>query len=232
MRRLLIVWVPLLTLALVMGAVGCGGGEGVSTVTPAPTATRVPTATPTPHLDSDGDGWTDTQEQEAGTDPYKVDTDGDGYWDALDPNPLDSSIPIALATPTPISTAVPTPTPSEMPTPVPTQGKFVKPIPKEILDDCVRQFVADHYQVTGGSAYQSSDNTTVFLSFSLYWETPIADKRPLAEEYIRLVKSRVDTPPGVEIGPGEYNYVSEFIDVWGMLVQARKCAECYTITWL
>ena len=92
--------------------------------------------------------------------------------------------------------------------------------------------MVDHYQVTGGSAYQSSDNTTVFLRFSLHWETPIADKKPLAEEYIRLVKSRVDTPPGAEIGPGEYNYVSEFIDEWGMLVQAWKCAECYTITWL
>jgi len=228
MRKLAIVLVPLLILALVIGAVGCGGEEA-PTVTPTPTVTPAPT--PTPALDSDGDGWTDTQEQKAGTDPYKVDTDGDGYWDALDPNPLDSSIPAVSATPTPMPTAVPTPTPSETPTPAPTQAKPVKPIPKEILDECVSQFVADHYQVTGGSAYQSLDNTTVFLHFSLHWETPIADKKPLAEEYIRLVKSRVDTPPGVEIGPGEYNYVAEFIDSWGMLVQAWKCAECNTITW-
>jgi hypothetical protein len=39
-------------------------------------------------LDSDGDGWSDGQEQQAGTDPYNVDTDGDGVWDPKDPNPL------------------------------------------------------------------------------------------------------------------------------------------------
>jgi hypothetical protein len=60
----------------------------------APTSTPIitPTATPTP-VDSDGDGLTDEQERIAGTNPNDVDTDEDGYWDANDPNPLDSSIP-------------------------------------------------------------------------------------------------------------------------------------------
>ena len=102
MRKLAIVLVPLLVLALVMGAVGCGCGGGEPTPTP--------TATPALALDSDGDGWGDAQEQTAGTNPYSADTDGDGYWDPLDPNPLDSTIPRAL-TPAP----TPTPTPTSQP---------------------------------------------------------------------------------------------------------------------
>ena len=38
--------------------------------------------------DSDFDGWTDTQEREAHTNPFDVDTDQDGIWDPEDPNPL------------------------------------------------------------------------------------------------------------------------------------------------
>ena len=38
--------------------------------------------------DSDFDGWTDTQEREAHTNPFDVDTDHDGIWDPEDPNPL------------------------------------------------------------------------------------------------------------------------------------------------
>ena len=45
--------------------------------------------------DSDGDGLSDAQEAVAGTDPHNQDSDGDGYWDRLDPNPLDATIPLA-----------------------------------------------------------------------------------------------------------------------------------------
>lgn len=38
--------------------------------------------------DSDGDGWSDEQEENAGTDPTKVDTDSDGTWDPHDEEPL------------------------------------------------------------------------------------------------------------------------------------------------
>ncbi len=90
MRKLAIVLLPLLLLALIIGAFGCRE-EG---------------------KDSDGDGWTDAQEQSAGTDPYRVDTDGDGYWDPQDPNPLDSNIPAAGSTPTATATVTPTATPT------------------------------------------------------------------------------------------------------------------------
>jgi len=66
-------------LALCLVATACGTSE---------TATS-------PATDSDGDGWSDAQEGIAGTDPHNRDTDGDGYWDRLDPNPLDASIPLA-----------------------------------------------------------------------------------------------------------------------------------------
>lgn len=48
--------------------------------------------------DSDGDGLSDAQEAVAGTDPHNRDSDGDGYWDRLDPNPLDATIPLAAVT--------------------------------------------------------------------------------------------------------------------------------------
>ena len=43
MRKIAVVLIPLLALALVFGALGCGGGA-----TPTPTPTVAPTATPTP----------------------------------------------------------------------------------------------------------------------------------------------------------------------------------------
>jgi hypothetical protein len=48
MRNLAIVLIPLLVLALVVGAVGCGGGAGEPTPTPTSTVTPTPTLTPTP----------------------------------------------------------------------------------------------------------------------------------------------------------------------------------------
>jgi hypothetical protein len=74
-------------------------------------------AIPSP-IDSDGDGWTDVEEQIAGTNPQQSDTDGDGYWDPLDPNPLDPKIPAPILTFTPTHT--PTSTPILTPTPTPT----------------------------------------------------------------------------------------------------------------
>jgi len=64
-------------------------------------------------LDSDGDGWRDAQEEIAGTEPNNVDTDNDGYWDPLDPNPLDPDIPGSdwLTEPATSPTTTPTPTP-------------------------------------------------------------------------------------------------------------------------
>ena len=72
-------------------------------------------------VDTDGDGWSDEQEVIAGTDPDNRDTDGDGYWDPLDPNPLDPEIPVLQVTPTPFETVVPTPghTPTTAPTRTP-----------------------------------------------------------------------------------------------------------------
>ena len=63
--------------------------------------------------DSDGDGWSDVQEEVAGTDSDNVDTDNDGYWDPLDPNPLDPDIPGSdwLTEPASSPTTTPAPTP-------------------------------------------------------------------------------------------------------------------------
>lgn len=112
----------ILTLALVLATVGCGGSD-TSSSTPAPTATQA--------LDSDGDGWTDEQEAVAGTDKHEKDTDGDGYWDPQDANPLDPNIPVAqqTATPTPEATTTYTPTQTPKPaTPIPTPKKAEKVI--------------------------------------------------------------------------------------------------------
>ena len=114
MKRMTIGLIPLLVLAFVIAAVGCGG-EGLPTPTPTgtvvPTPTIAPTPSPSPILtptpsptpvptpaDSDGDGWDDDRELVAGTNPNSVDTDGDGYWDPQDPNPLDPNIPVAPTT--------------------------------------------------------------------------------------------------------------------------------------
>ena len=188
-------------------------------------------------LDSDGDGWTDYQEQSAGTDPSRVDTDGDGYWDPQDPNPLDSNIPAAESTPAPALTPTPIlpPTATPVPTPTcgPTQAGPVEMIPDEILQELAWQFLTENEQVIGTTVYQSTDAKTIFLPFSVHWETPITDTKRLAEEFIRLVKSGVDTPPGIEIGSGKYNYVAYVNEVGGLLIiQGSKRAECDTITWL
>ena len=56
MRKLAIVLIPLLIMALVLGAIGCGGEETkptptpTPTLTPTPTPTQTPTPTPTPVL--------------------------------------------------------------------------------------------------------------------------------------------------------------------------------------
>lgn len=65
---------------ILLGAVSCSAPETATTLSP----------------DADGDGWTDLQEISAGTDPHNQDTDSDGYWDRLDPNPLDATIPSAV----------------------------------------------------------------------------------------------------------------------------------------
>jgi hypothetical protein len=65
-------------------------------------------------VDSDGDGWSNTQEKIIDTDPNNVDTDDDGYWDPLDPNPLDPNIPVeeGLPKPAPEPTTTTTPEPT------------------------------------------------------------------------------------------------------------------------
>ena len=117
MRRLAIVLVTLLIISAILGVTGCDEEKATptptltvtptlpptSTPSPVPTSTPTPTPSPTPTpvptpSDSDGDGWDDEQERAAGTNPYSKDTDGDGYWDSLDPNPLDPNIPVAPTT--------------------------------------------------------------------------------------------------------------------------------------
>ena len=96
----------LLSLFLLLSAISCQALESLESM-----------------MDSDGDGWTDAREGTAGTDPGSVDSDDDGYWDPLDPNPLDPSIPPVeggLATPTPALTATPTPAPTATATPAST----------------------------------------------------------------------------------------------------------------
>jgi len=203
-------------LALVTGLVACGGGEEPATT------------------DSDGDGWTDAQETLAGTDPLSVDSDGDGLWDPLDPNPLNPGIPAVTQTP-----AVPTPTPQQSPgvTPTRTAGG-VSPgtpvtIPESVLLECCSQFLADYPEVADATAYQSSDDKTIFLPFSVHWDVLPDRMKPLGEAFVRVVKSRVDVPPGEKVGPGKYAYVPYIKDAGGIvLLQGTKCAECDSITWL
>jgi len=217
-----------LLLVLSLGAAGCQDGEEAAT----PGANG--NGGSDTQLDSDGDGWTDAQEEAAGSDPFKKDTDGDGHWDPLDPNPLDAKIPAAATqTPVPTDTASPTTAPTTAPTPKPTNIWGVERIPDEILSECARQFLTENSGVSGATIFQSTNYSTLVLNFSIHWETPHAEMQPLAEEYIRVVKSRVDVPPGIEIGPGTYNYVVEVKDLTGLLmIQGSKCASCNTIEWL
>lgn len=222
MKNLSIMFILTLVLLLTigLGITGCQDGEVA------------------PTLDSDSDGWSDDQEEKAGSDPFNVDTDGDGYWDPLDPNPLDSTIPVA-PTQTPEPTLIPTPTisptasPATTPTPRPSQIIQVKPISDEVINECARQFLTENDGVSGATAYQSADASTFFLTFSIHWETPTAEMKPLAEEFIRVVKTRVDVPPGIEIGTGKYSYVAYVSDTNGLLIlQGSKCPNCDSVTWL
>jgi len=105
-------------------------------------------------------------------------------------------------------------------------------IPEEILNECAWLFLTENHQVTGATAYQYSPDGTIFLPFSIDWATSIAEVKVLAEQFIRLVKSRVDTPPGIEIGSGKYKYITYVNHQNGLLmIQGSKCAECSTITW-
>jgi hypothetical protein len=199
---------------LAMAAVGCGGEEE-------------------PPVDSDGDGWTDEQEYEVGTDPFRVDTDGDGYGDPQDPDPLDSYVPAPSQMPTPAPTVTPTPTPVATPTPKPSYLKPGTPIPQAVLDECSRQFVRGSELVMGATAYQSGTGQTIYLPFSVDPAATLSEVKSLGEGFVRIVMSKVDVAPGKDLGPGYYNYVTYVNYVTGLLVtEGRKCADCIDMTWL
>lgn len=107
------------------------------------------------------------------------------------------------------------------------------PIPASVLQECCSDFLAEYPEVAEATAYQSSDAKTIFLPFSLHWDVLPDRGKPLAEAFVRLVKSRVDVPPGVKVGAGNYEYVPYIRDAGGvLLLQGTKCAECDSITWL
>ena len=137
-----------------------------------------------------------------------------------------TSAPPATATPAATTTAAPS-------TPVATSHiTYIKKIPEATLSECAQQFVRDYEGAVTAYAYQSSDNKAIFLPFSAHWSVPIDDIRKLAEEYVRLVKSRVDIPPGTQIGTGNYDYVTEVTHQGGLLIaQGTKCAKCSKISW-
>ena len=226
MKNLSIMFIVTIVLSLTvcLGITGCQDGEAA------------------PPLDSDGDGWSDDREAKAGSDPFKVDTDDDGYWDPQDPNPLDATIP-AVPTPTheptheptpiPTPTPLPTTSPAITPTPKPTNIWGVAPISNEVLSECARQFLTDNDGVSAATVFQSTNSSTLILTFSIHWETPHTVLKPLAEEFIRVIKTRVDVPPGVQIGTGTYSYVTYVKDSNGLLmIQGSKCAGCDSVTWL
>lgn len=215
MRRLAVIAVSALIVALLAVAVaGCAGEENAL-------------------LDSDGDGWTDAQEQDAGTDPFRVDTDGDGYRDPEDPSPLDPYVPPASQTPTPTPAVTPTPTSVGTPTPKPIYFRPGTPIAQAVLDDCSRQFVGSSDQVIGATAYQSGTGQTIYLPFSVDPGTKLSEVKSLGEEFVRLVMSTVDVASAEELGPGYYSYVTYVNHASGLLiVEGRKCAECMEMIWL
>jgi hypothetical protein len=137
-----------------------------------------------------------------------------------------TSAPPATATPVPTVTAASA-------TPAATSHiKYIQRIPEDTLSECAQQFVREYEGAVTAYAYQSSDKKAIFLPFSAHWSVPIEDIRQLADQYIRLVKSKVDTPPGKEIGTGNYDYVTEVTHQGGLLIaQGTKCAECSTISW-
>ncbi len=205
-------------LVLAAGLAACGGGDE-------------PQAT-----DSDGDGWTDAWEEELGTDPFNTDTDGDGHKDSLDCDPLDPSLP--APTPSPTAAASPTASPRQSPaatptvTPGPVPSGPAESIPAAVLQECYERFRSDYDEVTTATAYQSADAGTIFLSFVIHWEVPHDRAEPLGEAFVRLVKAKVDVPPGVKLGPGTYNYVSYIDNAGGQrVIQGTKCAECDSMTW-
>ena len=213
MRKLAVLAVSALVVAL-LAAAGCGGEEN-------------------PALDSDGDGWTDAQEEDAGTDPFRTDTDGDGYPDPEDPDPLDPYVPSPSLTPTPVPTLAPTPTSVPTATPKPTHVKPGAPIAQAVLDDCSRQFVGSSDQVIGASAYPSATGQTIYLPFSVDPATTMSEVKSLGEEFIRIVMSAVDVPPAKDLGPGIYSYVTYVNHSSGLLIlEGRKCADCIDMTWL
>ncbi|MCJ7522267.1 MAG: hypothetical protein MUP21_08650 [Dehalococcoidia bacterium] len=150
------------------------------------------------------------------------------------PTPAPTHIPTsqhtATATPPPILTPTPGITPAPTWTSAPI-GSAVH-ITDAVFNECELQFLNENKKVTSANAYQSTDNKTVFLDFSPNWDVPIADARILGEEFIRLVKSRVDNPPGIDIGAGKYEYVTQFTHPNGLqTIQGVKCAQCVTLQW-
>ena len=154
--------------------------------------------------------------------------------------------PTATATATPAGTVTPaaataspataTPVPTQTGAPVststPSQIIYVRKISEATLAEYARQFVRDYEMALAASAYQSSDNKTIFLPFSAHWSASSAEVKQLAEQYIRLVKAGVDIPPGVDIGAGSYKYVTEVTYQGGQLaMQGTKCAECTKLSW-
>ena len=215
MTKIAVAAIPALIVALLaLALAGCGGEENVP-------------------ADSDGDGWTDAQEHDAGTDPFRVDTDGDGYRDPQDPDPLDPYVPLASQTPTPTPAVTATPTPVGTPTPKPSYLKPGTPIAQAVLDECSRQFLGSSDQVIGATAYQSSTGQTIYLPFSVDPAATLSEVKSLGKEFVGLVMSIVDVPPGEDLGPGYYSYVTYVNHASGLLIiEGRKCADCIEMTWL
>ena len=151
--------------------------------------------------------------------------------DTPEPTPTPTQPPVTQS-PSPTET-VPTRTaPPPAPTWTPPQPQVPQLIPAAVLDGLALQFLTDSAEVTSATARQSGDYKTLFLTLAVSTATPVETARGLAIQYIRLVKSDVDTPPGTEIGPGIYAYVVESTHQGGQIIfQGTKCAECATVEW-